>query len=291
MFDEETLLGLVEVPLLKRALPNRRIGRAFQIVGQRGVADAKTASDAAQDRLLKVGKGRCRVVGVKRGEVNASRKLVERAGFSVVHRGEGVFEPVSREAIASRRREEAHLGRADAGSSQFCLTIAVQHLQRWHGCHKLRHATGLICALLHIDVDHLICGNALAIQACRRGGVVVITGVVHQNVISRNPTCERVQLHTHADLIAVAQRLVHLLIDPVRLNDLNADAVTQIGLADDMQEHLAVTLHAANHCIREIGHRHLAVNGRSAEARELGPSRLNDVVPGHVDGAIDVPAL
>ena len=250
VFDEEMLLGLVEVPLFKRALPNRRIGRAFQIVGQRGVADAQTASDAAQDRLLEVGKGRCRVVGIKRGEINASRKLMERAGFSVVHRGEGVFEPVSRESIASRGCEEAHLGRADAGSRQFGLTVAVQHLQGGHGRGKLRHATGLICALLHIDVDHLVCRDALAVQPCRGGGVIIVAGVVRQDVISRNPARHRVQFHAHADLIAVAQRLVHLLIDAIRLNDLNADAVAQIGLADDVQEHLAVTLHAANHCIR-----------------------------------------
>jgi len=84
-------------------------------------------------------------------------------------------------------------------------------------------------------------------------------------------------------LISISQRFVHLLIDPVRLNDLNADAVPQVRLTHDMQEHLAVTLHAAHNRIRQVGHRHLAINGRAAEAAELGPRALDDVVARHVD--------
>ena len=72
---------------------------------------------------------------------------------------------------------------------------------------------------------------------------------------------------------------------------MNADAVPQVILVDDMQEHFAITRHAANDMVRQIGHGHLAVNRRTTEARELFPSSLNDVVASHVNRAVDVATL
>ena len=67
--------------------------------------------------------------------------------------------------------------------------------------------------------------------------------------------------------------------------------MTQIILVDDMQEHFAITRHAANDMVRQVGHRHLAVNSRPAKAAEVFPRSFDDIVASHVNRAVDVAAL
>ena len=114
---------------------------------------------------------------------------MERASLCIVKRREGVLIAIGCEAITSGRGEEAHLGRANAGSNQFSLTIAVQHLQRWHGRHSPRHTPRLISPLLKVNVQHPISRNPLTEDASRVGGVIIVSGVIHQHMIGSNTAC------------------------------------------------------------------------------------------------------
>ena len=186
MFDHKPLLRLVEVAFFQRTLADRRIAGSLKVVGNCRIADAQTTSDAAQDSLLEISKRRCRVRRIECLEVNASRKLMERASLCVVKRCEGVFISICGEAVASGRCEEAHFSRANAGRDQFSLTIAVQHLQRWHGRHCPRHTSRLIGPLLNVNVQHSISRNPLTECASGCGCVIIVAGVVHQHMIGRN---------------------------------------------------------------------------------------------------------
>ena len=131
VFDHETLQRAVEVTLLQRTLADRRIAGAFQIIGQRSVAYAQAASDPTQDGFLEVSICAGRMRRVKGLKLYASRQLMERAGFCAVDRRTCAvlaFIVIGHKSITSRRCEKAHLRCRRAGSNQFSLTIAVQHL-------------------------------------------------------------------------------------------------------------------------------------------------------------------
>ena len=65
----------------------------------------------------------------------------------------------------------------------------------------------------------------------------------------------------------------------------------QIVFVNDVQEDLAIAGHTANDMVRQVCHRHLAVNRRPAKAAEVFPRSLDDVVASHVNRAVDVAAL
>ena len=110
-------------------------------------------------------------------------------------------------------------------------------------------------------------------------------------MIGHRATGVGVKFNAHADSVAVWPGLVHVLIDAVRLNDLDADPVTKKRALDDLQEHLSITGQASDDVVFEINHAHAAINSGATHARKLSPSRLNHIAASHIHAAINVAGL
>ena len=122
------------------------------------------------------------------------------------------------------------------------------------------------------------------LRRARLSGEIVIARMAGQDVIGHRLT-EAVELHAHADFISVGQALRLLLVDLVRLDELEGKGIVKRGAPVLDDEHLAVPREAFHHHFLHVIPRHFAVDGAVSEAAPAPESALNGAVPALIEAA------
>ena len=108
-------------------------------------------------------------------------------------------------------------------------------------------------------------GDADTLSARCQSGVIIITGVIEQNVI-RNRGFVLIEFNTHTHVVPVAVTLIHFLINAIRFNHLQCNAVAQELPLNDAQENRAVAGHSCDDVRLQVNKAHLTVNCAATKA-------------------------
>ena len=91
-------------------------------------------------------------------------------------------------------------------------------------------------------------------------GEVIIAGVVREQVISHR-LAESVQLHAHADFVAIRQPFAHLLVNLIRFYELKRERIVKACATMLDDEYLTITRQRLNHQFLGVNKRQLAIGG------------------------------
>ena len=126
--------------------------------------------------------------------------------------------------VAGIRLVKSHLAGGYSGIDDGGLLVSREHLESQHGGRHLRYITGRVRSLGVVEMDHFRGGNPIV----RTGAdihLVPAEGRLIPADVKGDGFPLRGDLDPHADGVAVGEDVVITLIDQLRFNDLQREAI------------------------------------------------------------------